>query len=250
MIASVPPYLESAVAVGRTSESAAPSPLAGLAGALSAAPRQLHPVMVAKLSSAESALAQPPAGSESLPKTGAITRGRPIVLATPPPVAATARGVSGLRENRVAALPPRKLEDEPGSKMGRPTATLDVSSMASFKDVKVVFNGQLLSLRTAPLVLDGISIAPLREIFQHTDGVLYWYHVEKRVKAVNGKTQVELRIGDKTAKVNGADEALVLAPFIKNGRTMVPLEFIAQTLDVTVSFNPSTGELVISSTKF
>jgi hypothetical protein len=51
-------------------------------------------------------------------------------------------------------------------------------------------------------------------------------------------------------KVNGSDEQLVLAPYIKNGRTMLPLEFVARTLDVTVSFNSNTGELVISSNKF
>jgi hypothetical protein len=155
-----------------------------------------------------------------------------------------------LRQERVAVLPARKISDrQPQGKLGQPTA-LDAKAMARFRDVKIVFNGELLSLRAAPCVLEGISMTPLREVFEHTDGVLYWFHVEKRVRAVNPDTELELKIGNPTARVNGNEEGLVLAPFIKNGRTMVPLEFVARTLDVTISFNSDTGELVISSNKF
>ncbi|MGQ9732521.1 MAG: copper amine oxidase N-terminal domain-containing protein, partial [Candidatus Zipacnadales bacterium] len=127
---------------------------------------------------------------------------------------------------------------------------LNVAEMSRFRDVKIVFAGKLIPLRAAPEVIDGISIAPLREIFERCDGTLYWFHEEKRVRAVNPTTEMELRIGDKTAKVNGAEETLVLAPYIKNGRTMVPLQFIAGTLDVTVSFNSNTGELIVSRNGF
>jgi hypothetical protein len=173
-----------------------------------------------------------------------------VVLAHP--VSSYESGPVGApRQSMVAALPPRRTEADPAGKTGRPEGVLgDVTAMSQFRDVKVVFDGQLLSLRTVPLVLKGVSLAALREIFEHTDGQVYWYHVEKRVRAVNQRTQIDLRIGDKTVRVNGADQELVLAPFIKNGRTMVPLDFVARTLDVTVSFNTSTGELLISSNRF
>ncbi len=47
--------------------------------------------------------------------------------------------------------------------------------------------------------------------------------------------------------VNNQQQTLELAPYIKRGRTMVPLQFIADTLDVTITYNPATGEIVISS---
>ena len=77
--------------------------------------------------------------------------------------------------------------------------------------------------------------------------MLYWSHPDKRVTAVNPDTEMNLQIGNSVATVNGADETLVLAPFIKQGRTMLPLEFVASHLDVTISFNSSTGELIICS---
>ncbi len=224
--------------------------MAGRAGSLPVPPRQMPVVTLTNLTSSESMATVAPDGVQAQPKTSTIGREPPIVIAEPQAVTTSVSGLVGPpRQNMVAALPSRKAEGDSAGKTGQPRP-LDLSSMARFKDVRVVFNGQLLSLRAAPMFLQGVSIAPLREIFEHTDGVLYWFHVEKRVKAVNDNTTIELSIGDRTAKVNGTDQELVLAPFINNGRTMVPLEFIAHTLDVTVSFNPDTGELLISSNKF
>jgi Copper amine oxidase N-terminal domain/Bacterial Ig domain len=251
LVASLP--LQPATAASTTLAPAPDSmPLAAVAGSLPPEPGAAPQTRTARLTTDDSAATLVPPTAEPQPKTSTVTRAQPVVLATPTPTPDAGRmpaEATGPRPSRVAALPARGADDEPAGKMGRPGA-LDVASMARFQDVKVVFDGKLVSLRAAPLVLSGVSIAPLREIFERTDGVLYWYHVEKRVKAVNDQTEIELQIGDKTAKVNGNERGLAVAPFIKNGRTMVPLEFIAQSLDVTIAFNSDTGELVITSNKF
>ncbi|MBU0607943.1 MAG: copper amine oxidase N-terminal domain-containing protein [Armatimonadetes bacterium] len=38
-----------------------------------------------------------------------------------------------------------------------------------------------------------------------------------------------------------------IAPYIKRGRTMVPLQFIADLLDVNIAVNSATGDIMISS---
>ncbi len=185
----------------------------------------------------------------SAPKIGDISRDTLVVLApTPVPDEAVYadRPAGDVRDDRVAALPPRGDDVRPTSKIGTP-GQLDIEAMSRFRDVKIVFDGKLIPLRSAPSVIDGVSIAPLREIFQSCDGVLYWYAADKRVKAVNPDIEMNLQIGNPVVNVNGTAEELVLAPYINNGRTMLPLEFVAATLDVTVSFNSSTGELIISS---
>ncbi len=230
------------------------SPLTGpgrpIAARPSLAPAAATAVEVAVLTNESTVRTTAPSDGISDPKTGTASRVKPVVLASPNPrLSHEAQPLGDLRQERVAVLPTREAEDKPRSKLGQP-ASLDVESMARFRDVKIVFNGQLLSLRAAPVVLEGVSMTPLREVFEHTDGILYWFHVEKRVRAVNPDTELELKIGRPTANVNGNEEGLVLAPFIKNGRTMVPLDFVARTLDVTLSFNSDTGELIISSNKF
>ena len=124
------------------------------------------------------------------------------------------------------------------------------SAVAAVKDIKVVFDGELLDLRATPEVKQGISVAALREIFEHTDGVLYWFAVEKKIRAVNKSVDLGLQIGNPQVRVNDRTETLVLAPYIKRGRTMVPLQFLADTLDVTIRFNPTSGQIVVSSNEF
>jgi len=175
--------------------------------------------------------------------------GQPAVILAEPAVGAGYADdpVGQPRQSRVAMLPAGGDEDLK-TKVAMPG--IDLREMARFRDVKIVFDGKLIPLRAAPEVVDGISITPLREVFESCDGALYWFHQEKRVHAVNPTTDVELTIGREAATVNGESQTLALAPYIKNGRTMVPLEFLATTLDVTVSFNSTTGELIVSRNGF
>lgn len=132
---------------------------------------------------------------------------------------------------------------------GKMAAAVPVA-VAKVRDIKIVFDGEILSLRSTPETRMGISLAPLREIFEKTDGVLYWFPTEKKVQAVNKSVDVSLKIGDPKVTVNGQSETLVVAPYLKQGRTMVPLQFIADLLDVKIAFDNGTGQILISSNQF
>ena len=154
---------------------------------------------------------------------------------------------------RIAVLPERasRAAIPADGRMTRPGEPLiaPVASMA-FGDVAVLFNNETLNLLASPEMKEGISIAPLREIFEHSDGVLYWYPIEKRVRATRPGTDMQLQIGDPRVKVNDETRVLQIAPYITQGRTMVPLQFLADTLDVTVTFNPDTGQICLTSNEF
>ncbi len=167
-----------------------------------------------------------------------------------PPPSYTVRAELSLRGAPLAMLPTR--ERAASLERGRMTVP-ETGSLApvavatsNITDISIRFNGEQLSLRSAPTIINGLSITPLREIFERTDGVLYWYGIEKRVEAINADTRIELKIGDPRVMVNSEETTLVLAPFIKNGRTMVPLEFVAEALNVTVEFDQSTGQILVT----
>ena len=257
VVAKLPAYGETRVAAAGAPAEWRATPLSGKAGGLKAVPVRPAPTTpatrdVAALGGLKGeAAARPsmPADATWTPKVTEVL-GRPaVIVAEPgPPQGGYAGSPVGQPRQALVAMLPRGHEGEATAKIAMPG--VDVAEMARFRDVKIVFNGKLIPLRAAPEVLGGISITPLREVFENCDGTLYWFHQEKRVHAVNPAVDMELKIGDATAKVNGETEDLVLAPYIKNGRTMVPLEFLAATLDVTVSFNSSTGELIVSRNGF
>lgn len=112
---------------------------------------------------------------------------------------------------------------------------------------QVVFDNTRIAFDVPPRVQDGIPLAPFRQIFEHTGGWLYWYPQSRTVRAVNAEREIELRIGHPTARVNNQTLPVEIAPFIDRGRTIVPLSFVRDALDVKIHYDPKTGNLLIES---
>ncbi|MBC7287391.1 MAG: copper amine oxidase N-terminal domain-containing protein [Armatimonadetes bacterium] len=154
----------------------------------------------------------------------------------------------------LAMLPHASVGRLGGQKSSTPGAAarqvelIDISpaALSKFRDVRIVYDGKLIPLRACPEVSHGIPVGPLREIFEQCDGVLYWFPVQKQVRAVRPGLTLELQIGVPTVKINDGTEQLELAPYIRHGRTMVPLSFLARTLNLNITFDSKRGQLIIS----
>lgn len=59
-------------------------------------------------------------------------------------------------------------------------------------------------------------------------------------------TSLQLTIGTKVARKNGASVTLSNAPFIHKGKTMIPLRFVAEALDGSVVWNPKIQTAFVS----
>jgi hypothetical protein len=200
------------------------------------------------------AVASVPAVSKPVPpKVASVVR--PAITVAPLTQAALAeyRGLTVPASRMLAMLPSSEAgklaADGKITPPGKLTAAVPVA-VSKVRDIEIVCGGEVLSLRTARETRKGISLAPLREIFEKTDGVLYWFPTEKKVQAVNKGVDMRLTIGNPQVSVNGEQETLQIAPYIKQGRTMVPLQFIADVLDVKIAFDSGTGQILISSNQF
>ena len=56
-----------------------------------------------------------------------------------------------------------------------------------------------------------------------------------------------ITVGKNQAQVNGQTFTMDRAAFVERGRTIVPLSFVGQALDVNVKYDPATGHLEITS---
>lgn len=61
-----------------------------------------------------------------------------------------------------------------------------------------------------------------------------------------GSKKIELYIGKPYALVNGSKVNLDVPPFIQNGRTFVPLRFVGENLDASVSYDAKTQTITIT----
>lgn len=111
----------------------------------------------------------------------------------------------------------------------------------------VLFNSSRLPL-DRPLSAQGsVMFGPLRQIFQQGGGSLLWQARTGVVHAHSQNRDVLLTIGKKSALVNNAVVMLDGKPYLNNGRTMIPLSFLQQAMNVDVNYDPASGHLVISS---
>ncbi len=113
----------------------------------------------------------------------------------------------------------------------------------------ILLNSKYVEFDVNPRVENGVPLTPFRHLLQQAGGEVNWEHASKIVDAKSEGRTIWIKIGDKLAKVNNLPVDLELAPFIENGRTIVPLSFIQQSLNVNVEYDPETGHVLITSKK-
>jgi LysM repeat protein len=112
----------------------------------------------------------------------------------------------------------------------------------------VAFDGVLVAFDVTPRFDGGVGLAPMRQIFECTGGRLYWYgSTAQTVRAVNDTREIQLKIGSDRALVNNRTIKLERKPFIESGRTLVPISFMRDALDVNVNYDANSGRMSIRS---
>ena len=99
---------------------------------------------------------------------------------------------------------------------------------------------------SAPIVIDGRTVLPIRSIVEALGGTIAWDAKSKMVTINFNGTVINLIIDDTNAKVNGEDKKLDVPAMIKSDRTYVPLRFVAENLGCKVDWNAKTNGISIS----
>lgn len=105
----------------------------------------------------------------------------------------------------------------------------------------------------APPFIDPVSnrtLVPLRAIAEAIGAEVKWEAKEQRVDIKKGDIALTLWIGKPVAMVNGkevkVDPDKPLSPMIKNGRTFLPLRFVAETFQFKVDWDASTQSITLT----
>ncbi|WCK53797.1 copper amine oxidase N-terminal domain-containing protein [Aneurinibacillus sp. Ricciae_BoGa-3] len=113
-------------------------------------------------------------------------------------------------------------------------------------EIKVTINGKTLTFAQKPIVINGTTLVPLREIFENLGVKVNWDAKTNTVKAEKGARNVLLKVGAPTASVNGKAIKLLQKAQVINQRTMVPVRFISESLGANVNWNPAVRTVVIT----
>lgn len=112
---------------------------------------------------------------------------------------------------------------------------------------KVRVNGELVKFSDQyPIIEDGTTLIPVRAISEMLGATVTWNGDEGHVHIDKNGKLIDLYIGDTTAFINDEPYGLEISAEVVNNRTLVPLRFVAEALDTTVSWNGDTRTVEVT----
>lgn len=120
-------------------------------------------------------------------------------------------------------------------------------------EIKVQNDGAYIDFDdVAPQIINGRTMVPFRKIFNSlgvAEEDIKWIPETRTVQAKKDDVEIELQIDNNVAKkiVNGEATEITLdsAPVIVDGRTLVPVRFIAESMDKTVGWEAEYRTVII-----
>lgn len=118
------------------------------------------------------------------------------------------------------------------------------------QSIKVYIDGELMNFTQPAVIKNGSTMVPYRDIFEKLGAMVDYDYKTQMVTGTRGKEKVVLYIGSKTAYVNGIKKQLDYAPFVMNGRTMVPARFVSEALGSEVKWDGNSYTVNISTVPY
>ena len=112
-------------------------------------------------------------------------------------------------------------------------------AMADVAPPRVMLNGEALATSVAPQIRGGVTLVPMRDIFEALGATVVWVPQTREIRARKDDTNIWLQIGNATARVDDTDKPLAEAPIVDKGSTLVPLRFVSEALGADVNWNGS-----------
>lgn len=110
--------------------------------------------------------------------------------------------------------------------------------------IRVFVDGRALDVSTT--IVEGRTLVPLRAIFEALGAEVSWDDATKTAFATWDGGNLALPIGVSTATVSGATIPLDVPAQLIDGRTMVPLRFVAESMGALVGWYPNTRAVTIN----
>ena len=112
-------------------------------------------------------------------------------------------------------------------------------------------NGVLTSMDVSPTIIEGRTMLPIRFVAEPLGAVLDWEVETQKVTVQLMDTRVELWIGQSNALVNGVSYQIDpnnpnVKPLTINGRTMLPVRFVAESLSCDVTWEAEEQRVTIT----
>ncbi|UHA75115.1 copper amine oxidase N-terminal domain-containing protein [Paenibacillus sp. 481] len=106
--------------------------------------------------------------------------------------------------------------------------------------IQINVDGSRVYTDQAPVKVNGRVLVPFAAIFEAMDASVNWNQRTKTVTASKSGKTITLKLGSKTAVVNGRTVKLDVPAQTKRGRTLVPIRFVSESMGARVWMQSNT----------
>ena len=113
--------------------------------------------------------------------------------------------------------------------------------------VKVSLDEKYVVFDQTPVIRNGRTLVPLRQIFEAFGASVKWDGETQTITSAKGDTTVTMQIGSDTLKVGDKTVTLDTVPQIIGGRTMIPVRAVADAFGIAVDWDAVSRTVLLRS---
>ena len=113
--------------------------------------------------------------------------------------------------------------------------------------IKVAIDGEYVEFDVQPQLINDRTMVPLRAIFEALGAEVDWVNETQTVIAAKDDVTVTATIGSTKMYIDDEEKIMDIAPMLLDGRTLVPVRFVAEAFDCDVDWNGINNEVIITS---
>ena len=123
-----------------------------------------------------------------------------------------------------------------------------ISTADSADNLTISLDGTKVTTDVAPFIdANSRTMVPVRFISEALDAEVEWNGNTRLVTVTKGATIINLTIGSNQIITNGKADTMDTAAIIVDGRTFVPVRFIAEALGLAVGWDGATQTVILTS---
>lgn len=107
-------------------------------------------------------------------------------------------------------------------------------------EIEVRLHDKPIWFDVPPFIEGDRTLVPIRHIAEAVGATVTWDQATRTARISHGSRLIEIRIGERTALVDGTPVALDVPAQIRENRTFVPLRFVSESLGFVVTWDEST----------
>ena len=105
-------------------------------------------------------------------------------------------------------------------------------------EISVTIDDRVQEFDIEPMIVNGRTMVPFRRIFEEFGMEVYYDADTGGISAVGRDKTIQLNNNNENIIVNGNAMKMDVAPFIKDGRLLVPVRFISEAMEMYIEWRP------------